>query len=64
MLPVPMKLQASPMTPDCEQYFAFAPLPVVLHSMFAGHVLVRKSQFTWQPHDVLQVTSLHAEAMP
>ena len=62
--PEPMNEQASPMRPVSEQYFALAPLPVVGHDIFDGHTLLMRSQFTWQPHDVAQLMSLQADAVP
>jgi hypothetical protein len=61
---VPSSVHASPCAPEAEQNFRFAPLPVVLHVMFAGHMLLMKSQLTSQPHDALHETALHDEARP
>ena len=63
-LPEPSNVHASPMTPVSEQYFAFAPLPDVLHVMFDGQVFWTSSQLTAQPHELSQVTSLHADWTP
>lgn len=66
---MPVNEHAAPAVPDVLQYFMFAPLPLVgqgiavlVEVMLAGQMFVSASQLTWQPHELLHVTSLHAES--